>query len=70
MADREIWIHANSNTVWLVAGNTRKEIPATSGGISQANMINALLQTGAVDKRSTYYPPASIYALEAMKNIT
>jgi ferritin-like protein len=64
-----IVIHANSGTIWHVHGNTRLQLVA-SGGVSQNNIINALIQMGAVDWRATYYPPVTIYAIEGLKNIT
>jgi hypothetical protein len=69
MALGEIWIHANSGTIWHVADNTRLQLVA-SGGVSQNNIINALIQLGATDRRATFFPPQTIYAMEGLKNIT
>ena len=64
MAGEEIWAKSDG-TVWLVFGNTRRQIPTTSGGVSQANMINASIRTGAIDKRPVFTALDMDYALQA-----
>lgn len=66
MADREIWSQANAQQTILVEGGTKILIPAvSSGGVSRNNMVNALLQSGALDQRGLSITTA-VYALEAM----
>jgi hypothetical protein len=74
MADREIWKQTNANQIFLVSGSDKTLIPPLGlGGESQANVINALIQSGAVDRRpgsgGVNALPATVAdrALEAIK---
>jgi len=65
---RQLRYHDNSATTWLCDGNTRTQV-VTSGGISQANQINALLQDPETQDKRTVGPPASVYLIQALKNL-
>jgi hypothetical protein len=68
MALRQLRYHDNSGTTWLCDGVWRTQV-VTSGGISQANQINALLQdVGNTEDKRGVGPPASVYVIQALKN--
>jgi hypothetical protein len=71
---REIWPQSNSGETFLVAGDEKVLIPAGGrSGFTQAQLITALIRTGAVDRRpgvpgSQPFPSGndSIIALEML----
>jgi hypothetical protein len=67
MALRQLLFHDNSGTTWLCDGIWRKQVVA-SGGISQANQINAIKQDPETQDLRTLGPPSSVYRIEIFKN--
>jgi hypothetical protein len=67
MTLRQLRYHDNSGTTWLCDGTWRTQV-VTSGGISQANQINALLQDPETSDKRTVGPPASVFLIQALKN--
>jgi hypothetical protein len=69
MPIRQLRFHNTSGTTWIVDGVWRTEIPiAGSGGFSQANLINALLQDSETQDKRTVAPPGSVFVIQALKN--
>jgi hypothetical protein len=67
MALRQLRYHDNSGTTWLCGATGRHQV-VTSGGISQANQINALLQDGETQDKRAVGPPASVFLIQALIN--
>jgi hypothetical protein len=64
---RQLRYHDNSGTTWLCGATGRHQV-VTSGGISQANQINALLRDGETQDKRAVGPPDSVFLIQALIN--